>query len=276
MNQGVWKFLRYSGLYLLCVGVLAGLSSLLHAPYDTLARIIIILIACFVAFYFLDMTIPGINIFSKAITQLPKKDGKKTVALTFDDGPVEPYTRQILDILGEFGVKGTFFCIGENMERNPTLTKRIVEEGHTLGNHTLSHHTLPFQNKEAISFEIERTSKIAETLTGKRSFYLRPPKGYKSCKVSKIAKRLGYQLVNFSYPIFDVQNPPSETLVDRVLSRVKEGDILLMHDGYNPRKPGQRDNLIKALPAILKGIQNKGLEMLTLDEALEMEQPPQA
>ncbi|MFH1018685.1 MAG: polysaccharide deacetylase family protein [Pseudomonadota bacterium] len=218
--------------------------------------------AAFVALYFLDMTVPGVNVFSKAVVRLPK--GGNCVALTFDDGPVEPFTRQILDVLDRFNAKATFFCLGENVERSPDLAREIVLRGHALGNHSFSHRLLPSLKGADVSREIESTAQLMERLTGARPKLFRCPKGYKSRSVARRVARAGHTLIGFSYPIYDVENPDASILAERVLVRLRAGDIVLMHDGFSTRKPGSRDQLVKALPMILEGIRARGITPVAL------------
>jgi peptidoglycan/xylan/chitin deacetylase (PgdA/CDA1 family) len=241
---------------------------LLPAPWSGLGAVAVATLCLGAVLLALDTVAPGVNLFSRALCRLPAAAGPDAVALTFDDGPVEPFTRQILDALDAHGAKATFFCIGENVERNPELAREIVRRGHALGNHTGTHRLLPRLSPAEIAAEIEAGAAAAERATGVRPTLLRCPKGYKGPRVMRVARRLGLPLVGFSYPIFDVENPPAAELVARVLGRVAPGDIVLMHDGFSPTKPGSRSSLVEALPAILEGLARRGLRPIALDAAL--------
>lgn len=217
----------------------------------------------------LDAFYPKVNLFGPAVVRLRSRHGPATqVALTFDDGPVSPYTEQILDILDEHGVKGSFFCIGENVERHPEIAKAIISRGHTLGNHTASHRNLMLAGPAQVKRELDKGQRMIFDATGRHPRFFRCPKGYKSPVVVWCLRRLGLTLVGYGYPIFDVENPPAQELVTRVLNRVKGGDIIVMHDGYMPHRSGRRDSLVTALPAIIEGIRDRGLAMVSLDEAI--------
>jgi hypothetical protein len=108
-------------------------------------------------------------------------------ALTFDDGPNEPYTSQVLDILANLGVKATFFVIGGNAERFPAAVERAAREGHEVGNHTYDHHILPLKGPRAIGEQIERTSSLIERLTGVRPLLFRTPHGWRSPWVNRVS-----------------------------------------------------------------------------------------
>ncbi len=243
-------------------------ASLLPPPWAALAAAAVAALAGGAALLALDTVAPGVNLFSRAAQRLPAAAGADAVALTFDDGPVEPFTRQVLDALDRHGAKATFFCIGENIERHPELAREIVRRGHALGNHTGTHRLLPRLTAAEIEAEIERGALAAERATGVRPRLLRCPKGYKGPRVARVARRLGLPLVGFGYPIYDVENPPAAELVGRVLGRVAPGDIVLMHDGFPPDKPGSRSSLVEALPLILEGLARRGLRPVALDAAL--------
>lgn len=258
------KIALYSSLFLIFFGGLFWGVGFLPGVLGLVARMIILVCTLFAAVYVLDMMIPGVNLLSRAPLRFPDSQNEPAVALTFDDGPVEPYTRQILDILDRNGVKATFFCIGENVDKNPLLAKEIADRGHTVANHTYNHRTLPFLSSDEIHSEIASAADAIARATGKRPTFFRCPKGYKTRRVLRIANDLGQNVTGYSYPIFDVENPPASKLIHRVLGRVKNGDVILMHDGFSVRKPGSRSSLVEALPEILKGIQERGLKVVML------------
>jgi peptidoglycan-N-acetylglucosamine deacetylase len=260
------KVLAYVFLFLALYGLGLIVLLLLPLPWGLAGAFLWLTLFAGSALFLLDMMVPGINLLSTAPTRLPAPAGND-VALTFDDGPVEPYTREILDILDRYEAKATFFCLGKNVDQNPDLAREIVKRGHAIANHTYGHKILPFLSSAEQRDEIKRGAESILQATGREPTLLRCPKGYKSRRVTRAVTGSGARLVGFSYPIFDVQNPPPEQLVRRVLSRVKAGDIVLMHDGYAPHCPGKRDSLVAALPAILDGFSKKGLRTVTLDRA---------
>ena len=249
---------------LLALAAALWVASRLPPPWGAVAVGAVAAAALGAALLTLDTLVPGVNLFSRALHRLPAAAGADAVALTFDDGPVEPYTRQILDALDRHGAKATFFCIGENIERSPELAREIVRRGHTLGNHTQTHRLLPRLPAGDIEAEIAGGVRAAERATGVHPRLLRCPKGYKGLRVMRVARRLGLPLVGFSYPIYDVENPPAADLVGRVLGRVAPGDIILMHDGFPLDKPGSRSSLVEALPRILDGLRSRGLRPIAL------------
>jgi peptidoglycan/xylan/chitin deacetylase (PgdA/CDA1 family) len=256
----------YVALYLAAgVGLMAGVT---HAGAGTAALVVLALALAALAALLVDAFYPKSNLFGPAVVRLPTEEGARAVALTFDDGPVAPYTAEILDILDRYRVKATFFCIGENVRRHPELAGEIVRRGHTIGNHTDGHRTLLLAGSGTTIRELDAAQAAVRAACGVKPAYFRCPKGYKNPFVVRALRRRGLTLVGYGYPIWDVQNPPPRELVDRVLGRVARGDIILMHDGFPAGKPGRRDSLVAALPRIIEGIRAKGLTPVSLDEAL--------
>lgn len=210
-----------------------------------------------------DMVVPGVQLLSKAPH---RADVGERVALTFDDGPIDPWTPQVLDVLDAHGVKATFFCIGTNAERFPETVRAMAARGHDVQNHGFSHRLLPLLPSARIREEIARTADVLEQLTGKRPTLLRCPKGYKSRRVQRIARELGHRLVGFSYPLYDIGEPPPQSIVDRLMGRVRAGDFLLVHDGHAPHKPRTCRAVVDALPGMIEGLRAKGLEPTSLAE----------
>ncbi len=219
----------------------------------------------------LDAFHPRVNLFMPALVSLPQQRGKKTLALTFDDGPVPQYTPQVLDVLDRHGVKATFFCIGDNARRFPELVREIVARGHTLGNHTQTHRSLLLAGSARVTQELDQAQAALHAAGGGRPIYFRCPKGYKNPFVARVLRRRGMQLVGYGYPIWDVENPPPAQLVARALQRAAAGDIIVMHDGFPAGKPGRRDSLVAALPEIIAGLLARGLTPVSLDQALNAE-----
>jgi len=257
--------------FILLVFILLGLLSLavigLGLPIAVQFLLFVILLSSVIIA--LDAFYPKVNLFVPAIVDLSKHTSlQDSVALTFDDGPVRPYTKEILDILERYQVKASFFCIADNVVNQPELAREVLAAGHTLGNHTQTHKSLMFASKKQVYQEISTAQQSIEQATGKVPRFFRCPKGYKSPIVASVIRRLGLRLVGYGYPIFDVENPPEQELIERVLSRVKGGDIIVMHDGFPAYKPGHRDSLVSALPKIIEGIQARGLSLVSLDQAL--------
>ena len=257
------KIAAYVLVYLLGWGALCWVAAKLGAPGYLLA--LLVLLATAGALLALDAFYPKCNLFLPALVHLPSSPrAAAPIALSFDDGPVAPYTGEILEILQHYQVKASFFCIGANVEQEPELARAILAAGHTLGNHTQSHRNLMLAAPTEIAREVDACQHSIYAATGHHPRLFRCPKGYKSPQLAWVLRRRPLCLVGYSYPIWDVQNPPPEELVDRVLSRAASGDIVVMHDGYVPGREGRRDSLVAALPAIIEGLRGRGLTPVPL------------
>lgn len=190
------------------------------------------------------------------------------MALTFDDGPSEPYTSQVLDTLSRRGVKATFFVCGRNVEFYPQTAQRIVREGHLLGNHTYSHSKLLTLLGLAAG-ETLRTGKIINRVTGMRPVFFRPPYGMPNPLFWRYLKGRGYQTVLWNVDAHDWQSPPAPMLAGRILSGVKPGAVILLHDGHNIIHGDDRSQTVAAVPMIVEGLRRKGYQIVRLDELLD-------
>lgn len=191
----------------------------------------------------------------------------KVVALTFDDGPHPVYTPQVLDILMRYKVKATFFLIGARAERYPDLARRILAEGHEIGNHTYSHFAdLPYKDWDTICREIVNGADAIERVTGVRPKLFRPPHGYLNYRVHTAAQIYGFTVVLWTVSADHHDAPTPEAMAQRVFRLVHPGAIILMHDGRTSTR--WRD--VKALPLILSGLRKRGYRFVTVSELLSI------
>lgn len=191
--------------------------------------------------------------------------GQKVIALTFDDGPWPESTKQVLDILKKENIKATFFEIGQNLKRNPDLAKRLVAEGHVLGNHTW-HHWYHYLNPQAAAFEIESTSNLIYQTTGVKTNLFRPPGGILRNGVYDYAKNKKYAVIMWSADSVDYSRPPVPRLIHNIMKESKPGGIVLMHDGG-----GNRSHTVEALPQIISTFRKQGYRFVTIPELLELQ-----
>lgn len=190
----------------------------------------------------------------------------KIIALTFDDGPHKKYTPEILDLLAKYNAQGTFFVVGEHAEKNPEIVLRMYEEEHELAIHTYTHPlktTIPNLMKE-----IKQTHETIHGISGYSPVLFRPVEGqYTDGMIDAIVKE-GYKVVMWSWhqDTMDWKKPGVQKIVDTVLKGVKEGNIILFHDGG-----GNRDQTIKALKKILPELEKQGYKFVTTSELLEVQ-----
>lgn len=197
----------------------------------------------------------------------------KVVALTFDDGPNEPYTGQILDLLRERDVKATFFVVGVNATRFPRTLLRIVEEGHAVGNHTWSHTLLSQLEPAWRQAEIAQGADVIEALSGRRPRLFRPPGGDPGdpAELRRTCRKLECLIVTWSVDGLDDDDyrvPDVDPIVERVLRLIEPGAIVLLHDGDGLKAAPYRGSTVQALARILDGLISRGYRMVTVPELL--------
>lgn len=200
---------------------------------------------------------------------------ERVVAITIDDGPIQPYTGQMLDILREKEVKATFFVVGVNATRFPRALLRIVEEGHAVGNHTWSHPLLGSLTPEWVLAEIERGAEVIETLSGVRPKLFRPPGGDMgdAAVLRRTCRRLECLTVTWSVDgrdDDDAQMPDPDEIVERVLRLAEPGSIVLLHDGDGLRIDSRRGPTVLALSRIIDGLRARGYEFVTVPDLLAL------
>lgn len=172
------------------------------------------------------------------------------VCLTFDDGPGDS-TPLILDTLKRLGVRATFFLLGENVERHPELARRIVEEGHEIGNHSFSHPYFCWKMPGRILWEVRRAQEVIEAATGRRPTLFRPPYGIRWFGLSSILARLRLSAVMWSVSSVDWRFP-APRIVQRVIRKTRAGSIVLLHDGVPCKEGGDRRATVEALEEIIQ------------------------
>lgn len=201
------------------------------------------------------------------------------VSLTFDDGPSPDYTPLILDILKDKGVRATFFLVGKHAEKYPDIVKRIVEEGHEVGNHTYSHKDLAPATPRRVMNEIKRGMEAISRVTGKEQPVLfRPPRGIYSGLVRKIVVEMDCKMILWSLSALDWAGTPSSVIAARIRKFVHPGAIILFHDnGALIRSEGHsRMNTVKAIPAVIEYLRAEGYEFLTVGKMLALERKENA
>ncbi len=178
---------------------------------------------------------------------------KKNIYLTFDDGPVEGLTEWVLDELKKFDAQATFFCVGDNIMRNPAIFERITREGHRAANHTM-HHPKGFKRSVAVYMkEVDECRKLLN------NNLFRPPYGQLSPGQYRSLVRRGYRIILWDVISYDYENIPQEDCVRNVIKNTQGGSIVLFHDNIKAEK-----NLKHTLPLFLDHFQKQGYSFRAL------------
>ena len=200
------------------------------------------------------------NLSSKLITHVDT-GGKKLVALTFDDGPDPLYTKNVLRILRRYGIKATFFVVGENAEAYPDLVKQEMNEGHEIENHTYTHADLSRVDEAATEQEISKTDKLLRRMLGRDINYFRPPRKLFRAETIEIAERYGYKTILWTICVENANARIPPNMAARVVDAARPGMIILAHDGRL-----DRSKTLLALPIIIEAMQKQGYQFVTMDD----------
>lgn len=191
-------------------------------------------------------------IFNKLIWDIPNSE--KKIYLTFDDGPIPGVTEWVLDLLKEENIKATFFCIGDNIKKHPDVFKRILSEGHEIGNHTFNHLNgwKSNTNEYIENFKLCETEMLKLEINNSKLF--RPPYGKIKTPQSRMIRKLGYKIVMWDVLSYDFDATVSpEKCLENVISNTQQGSIIVFHDSIKSEK-----NLRFALPKAIKVLKEKG------------------
>ena len=211
---------------------------------------------------------PSSSLLYPTVTHGPRDS--RRVALSFDDGPDAVVTPVVLDALAQHGAHATFFTIGRELAAQPELARRMVAEGHELGNHSWQHsYAQNFFGMRWQQAEIERGAKPIAAATGRsqpQPLY-RPPIGLKCPPLAWAAAKLELTVVAWSLHGRDTGRLDAEYIAARVLKKIRPGDIVLLHDGHD-RAGRSRPACALLVPLILQGLQQQGLQCVTVSELL--------
>ena len=188
------------------------------------------------------------------------------IAMTFDDGPSPETTPRLLDILKQRNIKATFFMIGQNAERNPTIVQRILAEGHEIGNHSWTHPQLSKLPDDRVTDEINKTQAAIKSASGYTPVLLRPPYGAITARQKDwIEKQFGLSVIMWSVDPFDWKRPGASVIEQRILAGARPGAIILSHDIHK--------QTVDAMPATLDALAEKGFKFVTVSQLIAMNKP---
>lgn len=197
----------------------------------------------------------------------------RVVALTYDDGPDEPYTSALLDVLKQEGAKATFFLIGQNVDAHPEVARRIVAEGHDIGNHTYTHPRLDQMMETNVISELDRAEAAIVKATGIRPTYFRSSFGSLTHTMPALCRQRGYLMVGWSTDGNDWNYRDSKDIADKVLFHLDPGGIILLHDGHEVVDGFDQSRVIEATRTILREAKARGFEVVTVSELLKRYRP---
>jgi peptidoglycan/xylan/chitin deacetylase (PgdA/CDA1 family) len=217
--------------------------------------------ACAVAAGYQSMTPTG-QWYGGTFTGLPR--GSKQLALTYDDGPNDPHTLRLLEMLAKHSTQATFFCIGRYVRERPDIAREIIKAGHTLGNHTFTHPLLIFKSASEIRREISDCRSTLHDAIGEHSNLFRPPFGGRRPAVLRVVRALGLEPVMWNVTGYDWNAPPAEIIERKVRQQIRGGDVILLHDGGHKHMGADRSNTLTATDRLITRYKSEGYEFVTI------------
>jgi peptidoglycan/xylan/chitin deacetylase (PgdA/CDA1 family) len=203
--------------------------------------------------------------FGRAFCQ--GRRGSKQIAFTFDDGPNDPHTLNLLDILSRHNVRATFFLIGRYVRQRPDIVTEIAQRGHVIGNHTFTHPLLTFQSASRIRRELLQCRDAINDAVGAQSNLFRPPWGGRRPAVFRIARQMGLDPVMWNITGYDWKAPTPEFIEQKVAPRIRGGDVILLHDGGHLALGTDRSATIAAVDNLLTQFK-ENYEFVTIPEMM--------
>jgi peptidoglycan/xylan/chitin deacetylase (PgdA/CDA1 family) len=197
---------------------------------------------------------------------------KDAIALTFDDGPCLTATPDILDILKENAVLATFFMIGEHVRRHPDLARRVFNEGHQIANHSDRHTMFRSFVPSVCKKETEKAEQTFRSVIGIAPRFYRPPKGFVNRYVIKAISSAGYYVATWSRMPGDYFRWHTAAWIARRLSKVRPGDIVVLHDGLGNQPEPDRSGTLSILPDFIMGMKKQGIRFVSTADLLGL--PP--
>ncbi len=191
--------------------------------------------------------------YGRTFTGLPAAQSR--LALTYDDGPNDPHTLRLLEVLARHGVHATFFLIGRYVEQRPDIVREIVKAGHVVGNHTFTHPLLIFKSAAEVRKELSDCRAALHDAIGEHSNLFRPPFGGRRPAVLRIVRELGLQPVMWNVTGYDWNAPPAAVIERKVSKQIRGGDVILLHDGGHKQMGADRSQTVLATENLITALQ---------------------
>jgi peptidoglycan-N-acetylglucosamine deacetylase len=207
--------------------------------------------------------------YSQALGEFPYRGqtDRKVVALTFDDGPNEPYTSRLADFLGSRGVRATFFQVGKAVLRYPEVTKRLAGDGHVIGCHGFTHEFTNYLSRATLERDISASLR-ALAIAGVHPTLYRPPWLLRVPALHSVLRERGLRMVSGEFcHAFEVCQPSAEVIARRALAKARPGSILIFHDGHDGHS-GDRACTVTAAELVVDRLASKGYSFVTVNELL--------
>jgi peptidoglycan/xylan/chitin deacetylase (PgdA/CDA1 family) len=192
--------------------------------------------------------------------------GSKQIALTFDDGPNDPHTLHLLDVLARHSVRATFFMIGRYVRQRPDIAAEVAHRGHIIGNHTVTHPLLTFQSMPRVRDEIVQCRSALNDAIGEHSNLFRPPWGGRRPGIFRLVRELGLEPVMWNVTGYDWNAPSADYIEQKVTRRIRGGAVVLLHDGSHAEFGADRSKTVQVVDRIITRYKAEGYEFVTIPQ----------
>jgi peptidoglycan-N-acetylglucosamine deacetylase len=196
------------------------------------------------------------------------RHGSRKLALTFDDGPNDPYTLRLLDVLAKYDLRATFFLIGRYVRQCPEIVRKVDNAGHVIGNHTFNHRLLTFKRESEIRSELTECEAALTDAVGAHSDLFRPPFGGRRPAVLRIARDIELRTVMWNVTGYDWNAKSLQEIERKVGSQIRGGDVILLHDGGHQAMGTDRSLTIGAVESVISRYKGQGYQFVTIPDMM--------
>ncbi len=194
--------------------------------------------------------------------------GSRQLALTYDDGPNDPDTLRLMEVLGKHEVKATFFVLGRFVQQKPHIVRALAEAGHTVGNHSWDHPRLIFTSDTETRRQIETTQAAVFDACGVTPTLFRPPYGGRRPGTLHAVRKLGLEPVMWNVTCYDWKATSADKVFAHAQRQIRGGDVILMHDGDQARMGADRSHSIEATDRLISHYRAEGYEFVAVPEMM--------
>ena len=192
--------------------------------------------------------------------------GSKQIALTYDDGPNDPHTLKLLDVLAKHSVRATFFMIGRYVQQRPDIARAVAQAGHVIGNHTFTHPRLIFTSAARTHTQLRDCHQALTDAVGEHSNLFRPPFGGRRPSTLRVARELGLQTVMWNVSGRDWNAASAAVIEKKIARQIRGGDVILLHDGGHRAMGADRAQTVIATENLIRRCRDQGYEFVTVEE----------